>query len=52
MYDHPIVNDLTCKWNLKKNKIIETELIGGCQRQGAGGWVKWAEVARRYNFQL
>ena len=31
----------------KKSKLMETEQISGCQRQGAGKWVKGVQ---RYKF--
>lgn len=39
-------------WILKKRKqaqIRDTEQIVGCQRQGAGGWEKWAMAVKKIN---
>lgn len=38
--------------NLKKNELIETDQIRGCERQGEGRWGRWVKTTRRWKLPV
>ena len=50
--ERQMLYDITCKWNIQKAKLVDTEQIGGCQRWWQGGRGNGWRWTRGVNFQL